>query len=222
VEIGPTDPHALVGIAAVCLRLNRLDEARAHAELAARFASSDDGRILGSAYELLAKIALRRRDRDAALQYAARAEAADPTLPMAAYVRGRIAHAAGQYETALAFFLETARRLEGRTITLTELHYYTADTLARLERPRAAEVEFRKELALFPENIDAWAGLAMLYRSQGRDAECAQAIDEMLERVPTRQGYEMARRLWQLFGEPARARATAAAAAAAGLKLGSE
>jgi choline-sulfatase len=222
VEIGPTDPHALVGVAAVYLRLNRLDEARAHAELAARFASADDRRMVGSAYELLAKIALRQRDRDAALHYAARAEAADPTLPMAAYVQGRIAHAAGQYETALAFFLETARRLEGRTITLTELHYYTGDTLARLERPRAAEIEFRKELALFPENVDAWAGLAMLHRSQGRDAESAQAIDEMLKRVPTREGYAMAERLWRLFGEPARARATAAAAAAAGHKVGSE
>ena len=57
------------------LRLGKLEDAQKHSELAIAVAPAP-------AHELLAKIALARHDRDAALREAGLAQQADPTLPM--------------------------------------------------------------------------------------------------------------------------------------------
>ncbi|MEZ5292729.1 MAG: sulfatase-like hydrolase/transferase [Vicinamibacterales bacterium] len=204
VALDATDARALSGLAAVYLRQRDLDKAQAHAELAAKFAT-EDRRLEGGAYELLAKVALARRAPADARRYAELAEKADPTLPMASYVQGLLDHAAGRYEAALARFQETLRRLDETSVTLTEVHYYTADTLARLGRNAEAEAQFREEVTLFPANLQAWAGLAMLYRSQGRDDGVERTIGSMVQNVPTAEGYGLGARLWTMFGEPARA-----------------
>ncbi|MGE0812808.1 MAG: sulfatase-like hydrolase/transferase [Vicinamibacterales bacterium] len=204
VALDATDARALSGLAAVYLRQRDLDKAQAHAELAARFAT-EDRRLKGGAYELLAKVALARRAPADARRYAELAEEADPTLPMASYVQGLLDHAGGRYDAALARFQETLRRLDETSVTLTEVHYYTADTLARLGRNAEAEAQFREEVTLFPANLQAWAGLAMLYRSQGRDDGVERTIGSMVRSVPTAEGYGLGARLWTMFGEPARA-----------------
>jgi hypothetical protein len=51
----------------------------------------------------------------------------------------------------------------------------------------------------------------MLYRVQGRDQDVARTIEAMLRVSPTPAGYEMAEKLWAMFGEPARAAAVRAA-----------
>lgn len=212
VALRPEDPGGLVLVASALLRLGRLDEARAHAELALKVAPESDGRARASTYELLARIALMRNDLDAAREAAASARAADPTLPMPDYVQGRILHASGRHSEALPHFEEALRQLAARTLTLSEIHYYTGDTLARLERYPEAEAQLRKEVALFPQNSRAWAALAMLYRATGRNADAARAIEDLLERVPDPDAYDLAARLWTMFGEPQRAVAVRAAA----------
>lgn len=214
VELDATDARALSGLAAVYLRQRDLDKAQAHAELAAKFATGDR-RLRGGAYELLAKIALGRRLPGDAERFARLAEEADPTLPMASYVQGLVEHAAGRFERALPLFQETLRRLSETAVTLTEVHYYTADTLARLGRNAEAETQFREELTRFPANLQAWAGLAMLYRSAGRDDGVTRTIDGMLRNVPTREGYDLGIQLWTMFGEQGQARALQGRAASA-------
>lgn len=213
VRIDPSEPNALLGVAAVQLRLRDLDDAAAHAEMASRVAKTDDRRSRATAEELLAKIALVRHDGAAALRHAEAARQIDPTLPLPIYVRGRLAHLAGRYDEALRFFAEAARQLEGRSLTITELHFYTGDTLARLGRNAEAEHELAEELRLFPQNTQAWASLALLYRSLGRDADVERVIGTLQRQVPTPDGYALAARLWGIFGEPARAQAVRADAA---------
>jgi arylsulfatase A-like enzyme/Flp pilus assembly protein TadD len=212
VELKPDNPGGLISVAAALLKMQKLDDAQAHAELAARVARKQDSKAQAGAYELLAKIALKRKDRTAAERYAVLAQEADPSLPMPIYVQGLIRHAEGRYAEALPYFEEALRQSTARTITMTELHFHTGDTLARLGRNAEAETQFRKEIDLFPQNLRARASLAMLLRSIGRDADADRAIVDLMRAAPTPEGLGLAEQLWRMFGEPERAMAVRAAA----------
>jgi tetratricopeptide (TPR) repeat protein len=189
----------------VLLKLRRLDDAAAHARLALKVAPESERRARASAHEMLVKIALARQDGVTARREAALAQEADPTLPLPVYVEGLMLHTQGRYADALPKFLEALRYVSARTLTMTELHFYLGDTLARLGRNPEAEAEFRKEIELFPQNHRAYASLAMLYRSLGRDAEAERAIADLVSRVPTSEAYGLAAQLWTIFGDDARA-----------------
>jgi Flp pilus assembly protein TadD len=89
---------------------------------------------------------------------------------------------------------------------MNDLNYYIGDSLARMERYAEAEPYLREEIRIFPHNTRARAGLAMLYRAMGRDAESERAIEELLVASPTPQGRALAAQLWTMFGEADKAR----------------
>lgn len=194
----PTDTGSLIAAASALQRLKRYDEAKAHAELAV-------SKTPAAAHEMLARVALARGDADLARHEAVLAEQADSTLPMRDYVEGLLAYNAGRYADAVPAFERAASRERSRTLQLSDLEYYLGDSLARLERYGEAEGHFRREIAVYPFNLRARAGLAMLYRAQNRDGESAAVIDEMLKVSPTPEAYDIASQLWTMFGEPARA-----------------
>ncbi len=199
IKRNPKDAGSLLGAGGGLLRLGRVDEAEKHAMLAVSVAPA-------GAHELLAKIALARHDRQAALREAKLAQDADPTLPMPLYVEGLLLYNEGHYAEALAVLLRARQQLEGRTLQMNDLNYYIGDSLARLERYAEAEPYLLQEIRVFPYNTRARAGLAMLYRAMGRDAESERAIDELLRIAPTPEGRSLAAQLWTMFGEPERAR----------------
>jgi tetratricopeptide (TPR) repeat protein len=194
----PKDPGSLIGAAAQLLRLGRLDEAQKHGELAVPLAPA-------GAHEILAKIALARKDRDGALKEAQLAQQADPMLPMPLYIQGLLLYNQGQYAAALPPLLQAHETLKGRTVQINDLDYYIGDSLARLQRYREAEPFLREEIRVFPHNTRAYAGLAMLYRAMGRDEDSERAIDALLRASPTREGRDMAAQLYRMFGEPTKA-----------------
>ncbi len=199
IKRNPKDAGSLLGAGGGLLRLGRIDEAEKHAMLAVSVAPA-------GAHELLAKIALARHDRQAALREAKLAQDADPTLPMPLYVEGLLLYNEGHYAEALPVLLRARQQLEGRTLQMNDLNYYIGDSLARLERYAEAEPYLLQEIQVFPYNTRARAGLAMLYRAMGRDAESERAIDELLRIAPTPEGRSLAAQLWTMFGEPERAR----------------
>ena len=83
---------------------------------------------------------------------------------------------------------------------ISELHFYAADTLARLERYPDAEKEFIEELKYFPQNIRARGGLAMLYQASGKPEAAARMLDDLLRITPTPDSYALAARLHAMFG----------------------
>jgi len=126
-------------------------------------------------------------------------------LPMPAYVDGVLLYDDEKYGEALPPLLRARDTLRGRTVQMNDLNYYIGDSLARLGRYREAEAYLADEVRLFPHNTRARAGLAMLYRAMGRNAESEQAIEELLRVSPTPEARVVAAQLWTMFGEPEKA-----------------
>jgi arylsulfatase A-like enzyme/lipopolysaccharide biosynthesis regulator YciM len=200
IERDPKDAGALTGAASELLRMKRYDEAKKHAELAVSVAPA-------IAHELLARIAIGQRDAATARQEARLAQQADPTLPMPDIVEGTMLYNQGQYAQCLPYLARAAQALQHRTLQVPDVNYQIGDSLARLERYPEAERFLKAEIATFPFNTRARAGLAMLYRATGRDAESEQAIAELLRVSPEGEGPALARQLWTMFGEPQKAAA---------------
>jgi tetratricopeptide (TPR) repeat protein len=183
----PKDASGLLGAARGLLQIGNLDEAQAHAQLAVAVAPA-------GAHELLARIAVRRRDRDTALREAAATEAAGG-LPMRAFVEGLLAYDSGRYDEAVTQFLQSHRDVEGRTVRMADLNFYLADSLARQQRYQEAERYFLEEIRLFPYNTGARVGLATLYRAMNRDADSDRVIDELVRSSPTPANRALAARI---------------------------
>jgi arylsulfatase A-like enzyme/Tfp pilus assembly protein PilF len=213
IALQPSEPAGYLGAADVLLKQHKLDDARARATDAADLSADHDAKSRAAAHALLARIALARRDPDAARGEAALAIEADPGLPMPAFIEGRILYDQGKYEEAWLEFEKAvaAGRKPGAT-PIAELHFYAGDTLARLDRHSEAEAELASELRLFPQNIRARAGLATLYHATGEADAADTAITDMLHAVPTPESYTTAARLLKAFGKPRQAEAIRAEA----------
>ena len=201
----PRNPAALTGAAGVLVQLGRFDEARQHAELAADVAPAN-------AHELLARLALQRRDDDGARRHAKLAFEADRTLPMPQFIEGLIAYNRNDLAGAVPHLTQAAQVVRTRTEPLADVHYVLGDTLARLERYPEAEAAFKAELAVNPSHVRARAGLAMLYAATGRRAEAFAQVEQLTRISPTPSGFSTAAQLWAMFGEPGRAAAARARA----------
>jgi arylsulfatase A-like enzyme/Flp pilus assembly protein TadD len=201
IALKPSEAQPYLGAAAALLRLKKYGDAREHALLAAQVAGDKASKVVASAHELLARIALAQKDPDAAREEAAKAEEADPTMPVAAYTEGRILYDQGKYGEAVQSFEQAIALLRNPgSRTVPELYYYAGDTLGRLERYHDAEVAFNEELRLFPMNTRARAGLAMLYQATERSEEADRAIRDMMRLSPTPDTYALAARLFTMFG----------------------
>jgi len=203
----PDDPYIPAALARVLIQARRYGEASERARLAVALAERQDARARCTAFEIAARVALALDDRERAEAYGDATELEDPELPMARFVRGRLLHADGMYEEALAAFQEAAIVLTQHGRALEELHWYLGDTLRRLDRYPEAEAQFREELQVFPRSIPAYASLATLYHASNRAVGVEEALDALVDTAPTPEGYDAAARLWTIVGEPARAAA---------------
>src|SRR5262249_33575194 len=102
---------------------------------------------------------------------------------------------------ALPLFEQALGELKKSTLQVTELHFYAADTLARLERYDEAEAQFQEELKYFPQNIRARAGLAMVYQATEQPDAAARVVAAMTRITPTPESYALAAKLYTMFGD---------------------
>ena len=209
----PTEPRGFLGAASGFLKLRKLDDARAQAQRALDVSSPTDRPVdkwgQASAHELLARIALARRDVEDAGREAALAQQAEKAWPIPAIVEARLAYEGGNAADALPLLEEAIKALsKAPGLQIPDLHFYAAETLAKLDRPSEAEAEYEEELRLFPQNARAHAGLATLYQATGRSDEAAQALDDMLRVAPTKESSALAARLRRTFGKRKQPRAS--------------
>jgi len=208
-ELKPTDPTWGLAAAELLFRERKFEEARAQATAAAEVAPPKDAPARAAAHEMLARIALARRDPNGARDEAALAQQADPARPTAAFVDGRILYDQGNYADALPLFERAmAESRKAAATPVAELHFYAGETMMRLDRREDAQVQFTEEIRYFPQNIRARASLATLYHANGQAEAADGAIADMLRIAPTPESYALGARLWKSFGKPRQAEAT--------------
>jgi arylsulfatase A-like enzyme/Flp pilus assembly protein TadD len=202
IALDPTSAEPHLALARIFVLEGRRDVALQHADLAAR-------REPGKGYEMQAQILLDLNRPDEAAAAARRSLEADPQRAMSHFVLGVVAQKAGRYEDALAAFgkAQEANRLEKGSIVLT-LHARMADCLARLGREADAEREFLAEIKDVPWSREGRVGLAMLYRSQGRDGEARAAVEGLVAATPRAdpEAYWTVVKTFSLLGDGAAAR----------------
>jgi choline-sulfatase len=173
IDLEPAETDAYLGAATAFLRLHKLDDAAARAQHVADDTAADRS-SQSRAHEVLAQIALARRNVDVAHDEAALAEEADPNRPVRAYVDGRIAFDHRRYAEALDLF-EPALVQVGKTPRqpLADLRLLTAEALTHVDRLSEAEYLFLEELKQSPASDRARAGLISVYKDTGRTTEAA-------------------------------------------------
>jgi arylsulfatase A-like enzyme/Tfp pilus assembly protein PilF len=202
-RLDPTRVTAHLALAKVYALQGELERAAAHAE-------RGSGRSPGQGNEMLAQVMMDRGDLSRAAAFARKSVAADATRIMSHFILGVVAQRAGRYEEAVGHFQRAAqaKKLQKRTV-VRNLHANLADCLARLGREQEAEREFLAELEAMPASEAGRVGLAMLYRSQGRDAEARRVLAGLVSALPrpTADAYWTVARTFSILGDGASARA---------------
>ncbi|MGE3958294.1 MAG: sulfatase-like hydrolase/transferase [Vicinamibacterales bacterium] len=164
----PADAAGHLGASASSLRLRRLDDAEQQAKAGLEVAGADSAQV-AEAHELLARVALNRKDVETARVEARAAEEADRDRPVVAFVEGRIALDEGRPADAVTAFQDAlASAVRTGRPPLADLRVHAADALLKTERPQDAEQLLTAELAAFPANVRARAALQALQRSAAR------------------------------------------------------
>lgn len=178
-EIDPSRAETHMALAKLHALDGRTDLAVKHAEIAS-------GKDPARGYEVLAQLMMDKGRPEQAAAFARKSLAADEQRVMSHFILGVVARRAGRCEEALAS-LRRAEQAKSRQkqLVVRNLHFNMGDCLARLGRDAEAEREFQAELAAIPRSSEARVGLAMLYRSQGRDAEARSALAGLIASDPS-------------------------------------
>ena len=178
VRLDPTHAGAHLALARIDTIEGRMDRALRHAELAA---ATDPAR----AYETTAELMLRAGRLGEAASFGRRGLDADRSSVMSAFVLAEVARRQGRFAEAVPLYRQAAaaQRLR-KGLVVRDLHAGLADCLARLGQLPEAEQEFRAEIAAIPYSREGRTGLAILYRSQGRDAEARGVLEGVVTANP--------------------------------------
>jgi tetratricopeptide (TPR) repeat protein len=186
-------------------RAGRLGDARKQVDDALTRADAASATERADAHETATRIALEQKDGNAAARHAQLAHEADPSRPVPAFVRGRLASEEGRREDAVTAFAEAVDALTPGGPRLADLHQSYGDALLDLERHADAEAQFKLQIDTFPESPAAYISLATVYRATERSGEIEGLVTRLLDAVPTPAGYAAAARLWRVLGEADRA-----------------
>jgi len=210
IEIDPLRPEPHMALAKLFALDRQLDKATKHAEIAA-------GKEPGKAFEILAQIMMDQKRAPDAVAFARKSLAADPQRMGSLFVLGVVARQQGRCEEAVGHFQKAAAaKARERGSLMRGLYFQTGDCLARLGREAEAERAFLAEIDQLPASAEARVGLAMLYRSQGKDEPARAALAGLVaaERVPTAEAYWTVVRTLSVLGDVEAARTWAAQARA--------
>ena len=144
-----------------------------------------------------------------AQSYARKSLDVDASRYMSLFLLGVIAKEQGRCDDAIVEFQRAieAKRLAPHSV-VRSLHASLADCLARAGRQAEAEREFQLELETIAWSPEARVGLAMLYRSQGRDADARTVLEGLITRTPqpNAEVYWTVVRTFTVLGDAAAAR----------------
>ena len=198
-RLQPGTPQILAGLSDLSLENGDLAKALSLAQAAIAAGATDVA-------PLLARIDLEAgnlaRAREEALEaIASRGRDQGPLVLLA-----EIETKAGNLEAALVA-LRRADALGKGHPPMMNLEATRGDVLSRMGEEKAAEEAFSAEIRSFPENLDAWSRLALLYASAGRTGEFRNLLSRMTAQMPGRKSLEAAARVCEIVGDQKGARA---------------
>jgi choline-sulfatase len=177
----------------VYLKSGKLDEAAQYAEVGMRMNPP-------KAHELLALVAASRGRFDEAMNEARLAAGPRPDMPGALMLVAEIEAKQGRFAEALATLDRAGQRsTEIHQGKVSRLDFVRGDVLARLDRAQEAEVAYRREIANFPSDLQAYANLAVLYFVEQKGGAVDAILSEMTAKNPTPGGYGLAARTYDAF-----------------------
>jgi len=182
-RVSPNTASLAVTVANLSLELGRLDDAEAHAKLVLKQTPHD-------AHEVLARVALRRKDFAKAREEANAAFDNDKNRPGHLMLLGQIALEEGKIEEALSDFDQSAALRQAKNQpALPRLNFFRGDCLARLGRSDEAEAAFLTEIKNFPTDAQPYKNLILLYAVEDRTAAATQLIFALEKAAPTPPSY---------------------------------
>lgn len=169
--------HIAIATGHVLLDMERLDEARRHAELAL-------GNSPSAAHTLLAEVAMAAEDLDGAERAArqaleSRGARVGPIVVLAQVLRER-----DRLGEALALTDDALREQaeNGSDAKSPGLYFVRGDLFARLGQAADAELAFLKEIELFPADARSYTRLAALYAALGQNERAGAALRQLVQR----------------------------------------
>lgn len=152
------------------------------------------------ANELLARVALEEGRFDAAEEHVRSALERGDSQPATLLLLADVERNAGQLERAMRSVQEAERRAAELGVgRLQGADYLRGDLLARLDRPEEAAAAYRREIAAFPEHLQAYANLAVILMIQGRSAEANELLEQMARSNPHRGAFLLAAKTLEVF-----------------------
>jgi choline-sulfatase len=186
-----------------------------HPEEAARYADLAMKSLPSPAHSLLARAAMARHDYATAEREASLAIGEHNPQPAMLLLRAEVKRAEGDLQGALTATDAAAQRARELGVpALYRLDFLRGDLYARMDRPAEAADAYRREIANFPQNVQAYANLAIVDYIEGRRADIDRLFEQMVAANPHPGAYAAAARTMESFGEKnaaARWRARAAA-----------
>ena len=194
-KISPGNPQVLMALSDYYLATGNYTEARKHAELVGEAGPSNP-------HENLARIALAEGKLDEAEREARAALERYPSRRVPHLILGRVARDRRDYAGALdEFALAVQAQERVNAPPMQNLSFFRGDCLARLGRDAEAEQAFQQELRDYPSNPAPRTALALLYASQGREADARESLTRLVQDLRTPEAYFAAARTYEVLGD---------------------
>ena len=198
-EITEGAPQVALDMAAQLMELGRLEEAREYAEIASAGAEL--------AYDVLAQIALKQNDLDAAERYLrdalrTRGLRVGPRITQAELLLRRERH---QETLDLTREIEAEFGANPDRELLTGLYLIRGNAQIQLGDAEGAERSYLAEIEIAPHSLQAYSRLAFLYAVLDRGPEAGRTLQRMVQANDTPRAYAEAVRTLRAMQDPASA-----------------
>ncbi len=188
-------PEMALALGEAYLKTNQPQEAARYADLALKSLPSP-------AHALLARVAMEGRDFRSAEREVSLAIGDRDPQPSTLLLLADVKRAAGDLPGALTATDRAAQRAKKLQVpALYRLDFLRGDILARMDRPAESADAYRREIANFPQNTQAYANLAIVYFIEGRRADVDRLLEKMVAANPHPGAFALAARTMETLEE---------------------
>lgn len=171
-------PEMSLSLGDAYLKNGQPEEAGRYADLASKM-------LPAQAHSLLARVAAARRDFSMAERELGLAIGSHDPQPASLLLVADIKRAGGDLPGALEAIAAAEKRAHALGVSnVYRLEFLRGDVLARMDRPEEAAAAYQREIAVFPQNTQAYANLAIIYFIEGRHADMDRVLKELVTANP--------------------------------------